>query len=126
MLRIYLPSSTDLKLCSDVIIVDFVDTWTFVTEFMSRHLGLNIWVLANGSKIICQPLGHLLGPRSQVLTQAHKWPPIATRDRTYLSIVRTDPTFWPIFVRTYLPTPTYLLGILNISFIEKLPKIIIF
>ena len=53
---------------------------------------------------------------------------VFTRDRTYLSIVRTrtDPTFWPIFVRTYLPTPTYLLDILNISFIEKLPKIIIF
>ena len=43
MLRIYLPSSTDLKLCSDVPIVDFVDTWTFVTIFTSRHLGPNIW-----------------------------------------------------------------------------------
>ena len=64
MLRIYLPSSTDLKLCSDVAIVDFVDTWTFVAVFTSRHLGPNIWVLANGSKIICQPLGHLLGPGS--------------------------------------------------------------
>ena len=64
MLRIYLPSSTDLKLCSDVPIVDFVDTWTFVTKSMSRNLGPNIWVLANGSKIICQPLGHLLGPGS--------------------------------------------------------------
>ena len=64
MLRIYLPSSTDLKLCSDVPIVDFVDTWTFVTVFMSRHLGPNIWVLANGSKMICQTLEHLLGPGS--------------------------------------------------------------
>ena len=54
----------DLKLCSDVPIVDFVDTWTFVTIFTSRHLGPNIWVLANGSKMICQPLGHLLGPGS--------------------------------------------------------------
>ena len=33
MLRIYLPSSTDLKLCSDVPIVDCVDTWSFVTVF---------------------------------------------------------------------------------------------
>ena len=64
MLRIYLPSSTSLKLCSDIPTVDFVDTRTFVTVFMSRHLGPNIWVLANGSKIICQPLGHLLGPGS--------------------------------------------------------------
>ena len=39
MLRIYLHSSTNLKLCSDVPIVDFVDTWT------SRYLGSNIWVL---------------------------------------------------------------------------------
>ena len=62
MLQIYLPSSTDLKLCSDVPTVDFVDTWTFVTIFMSRYLGPNIWVLANRSKMICQPLGHLLGP----------------------------------------------------------------
>ena len=64
MLRIYLPSSTDLKLCSDVPIVNFVDTWTFVTIFTSRHLSPNIWVLAKGSKMICQPLEHLLGPRS--------------------------------------------------------------
>ena len=62
MLRIYLPSSTDLKLYSDVPIVNFVDTWTFFTVFMSRHLGPNIWVLANGSKMIFQPLRHLLGP----------------------------------------------------------------
>ena len=61
MLRIYLPSSTDLKLCSDVPIVNFVDTWTFVTIFTSRHLSPNIWVLAKGSKMICQPLEHLLG-----------------------------------------------------------------
>ena len=54
----------DLKLCSDVPIVNFVDTWTFVTVFTSRHLGRNIWVLANGSKMICQPLEHLLGPGS--------------------------------------------------------------
>ena len=58
MLWIYLPSSTDLKLCSDVPTVNFVDTWTFVTVFMSRYLGPNIWVLANRSKMICQPLGH--------------------------------------------------------------------
>ena len=64
MFWIYLPSSTDLKLCSDVPIVDFVDTWIFVTILTSRHLGSNIWVLANGSKMICQPLGHLLGPGS--------------------------------------------------------------
>ena len=51
MLRIYLPSSTDLKQCSDVPISDFVDTRTFVTKSMSRHLGPNI----------CQPLEHLLG-----------------------------------------------------------------
>ena len=59
----------------------------------------------------------------QMTTYSH---PVRTRDRAYLSIVRTrtDPTFWPIFVRTYLPSPTYLLDILNISFIEKLPKII--
>ena len=57
MLWIYPPSSTDLKLYSDVPTVDFVDTWTFVTVFTSRHLGPNIWVLANGSKMICQPLG---------------------------------------------------------------------
>ena len=67
MLRIYLPSSTDLKLCSDVPIIDFIDKWTFVTVFTSRQLGPNIWVLANGSKMICQHLGHLLGPGSQVL-----------------------------------------------------------
>ena len=30
---------------------------SFVTVFTSRHLGPNIWVLANGSKMICQPLG---------------------------------------------------------------------
>ena len=35
MLRIYLPSSTDLKLYSDVPIVNFVDTVTLVT----LHLG---------------------------------------------------------------------------------------
>ena len=35
MLRIYLPSSMDLKLCSDVPIV--------VTVFTSWHLGPNIW-----------------------------------------------------------------------------------
>ena len=64
MLRIYLPSSMDLKLCADVPTVDFVNTWTFVTIFTSRHLGPNIWVLANGSRIIFQPLGHLLGPGS--------------------------------------------------------------
>ena len=45
MLRIYLPSSTDLKLCSDVPTVDFVNKWTFVTIFTSRYLGSNIWVL---------------------------------------------------------------------------------
>ena len=38
MLRIYLPSSTDLELCSDVPTVDFVDTWTFVTVFKSRYI----------------------------------------------------------------------------------------
>ena len=65
MLRIYLPLSTDLKLCSDVPTVDFVDTWTFVTVFMSNHLDPNTWVIANGSKTICQPLGHLLGPGSE-------------------------------------------------------------
>ena len=47
MLRIYLPSSTDLKLCSDVPTINFVDTWTFVTIFTSRYLGPNIWVLAD-------------------------------------------------------------------------------
>ena len=49
---------------------------------------------------------------------------VVTRDRTYLSIVRTrtNPTFWPFFVRTYLPTPTYLFSLMNITFIEKLPK----
>ena len=62
MLQIYLPLSMDLKLCSNVPTVNFVDTWTFVTVFTSRYLSLIIWVLANGSKIICQPLGHLLGP----------------------------------------------------------------
>ena len=61
MLRIYLPKSTDLKLCSDV------PTWTFVTIFKSRHLDPNNWVLANGSKTIYQTLGHLLGPGSRVL-----------------------------------------------------------
>ena len=64
MLQIYLPSSMDLKLCSYVPTVDFIDTLTFVTVFTSRHLGPNIWVLANGSKMICQPLAHLLGPGS--------------------------------------------------------------
>ena len=54
MLQIYLPSSTDLKLYSYVRIVDFVDTWTCITIYMSRHLGPNI----------CQPLEHLLGPGS--------------------------------------------------------------
>ena len=51
-----------------------------------------------------------------------------SKDRTYLFIARTrtDPTFWPFFVRTYLPTPTDLFGLLNIGFTEKLPKIIIF
>ena len=63
MLQIYLPSSTDLKLYSDVPIITH-DTWTIVTIFMSRHLGPNFWVLANGSKIIYQPLRHLLGPGS--------------------------------------------------------------
>ena len=56
MLRIYLPSSIGLKLCSDVPSVDFVDTWTFVTIFTSRYLGPNIWVLANKSKMICHQL----------------------------------------------------------------------
>ena len=41
MLRIYLPSSTDLKLCSNIPTVNFVDTWTFVTVFTSRYLNIN-------------------------------------------------------------------------------------
>ena len=49
MLWIYLPLSTDLKLCSDVPTVDFVDTWTFITIFTSRHLGPSIWVPSFGS-----------------------------------------------------------------------------
>ena len=64
-----LEVNTDLKLCSHVPIVDFFNTWTFVTVFTSRHLGPNIWVLANGSKMICQPLGHLLGPGYWVQSQ---------------------------------------------------------
>ena len=43
MLWIYLPSSTDLKLCSNVPIIHFVNTWTFLTVFTSRNLGPNIW-----------------------------------------------------------------------------------
>ena len=52
----------------------------------------------------------------------------STKDRTTSCIVgtRTYPTFWPFFVRTYLPTPTYLFSLLNINFTEKLPKIIFF
>ena len=44
----------DLKLCSHLPTVNFVDTWTFITIFTSRsrHSGPNIWVLANGSKKI--------------------------------------------------------------------------
>ena len=44
----------DLKLCSNLPTVNFIDTWTFVTIFTSRsrHSGPNIWVLANGSKKI--------------------------------------------------------------------------
>ena len=51
-----------------------------------------------------------------------------TKDRTYLFIARTRtyPTFWPSFVRTYLPTPTDLFGFLNIDFTKKLPKIVFF
>ena len=51
---------------------------------------------------------------------------ILSRDRTTSCIVRTRtyPTFWLFFVRTYLPTPTYLFRLLNINFTEKLPKII--
>ena len=41
----------------------------FKSVFTSRHLGPNIWVLANGSKMICQPLGQLLGPGSWVQSQ---------------------------------------------------------
>ena len=50
---------------------------------------------------------------------------VMIKDRTTSCIVgtRTYPTFWPFFVRTYLPTPTYLFSLLNINFIEKLPKI---
>ena len=59
----------DMKLCSNVPTVDFVDTWTFVTIFKSRHLDPNNWVLANGSIMIYQPLGHLLGPGSRVWCQ---------------------------------------------------------
>ena len=44
MLRIYLPSSTDLKLCSDVPTVDFINKWTFVT-----YLHPGTWVLTSGS-----------------------------------------------------------------------------
>ena len=70
MVCIYLPQSTDLKLYSDVPTVDFVDTWTFVTVFTSRDLGANIWVLANGSKMICQPLG-LIRDKVYHLDQSH-------------------------------------------------------
>ena len=87
MLRIYLPSSTDLKLCSNVPIIDFVDTWTFICHRIyvsnpylrpgtwvltsgSLQMGLkwfvNLWDTGNWSKMICQPLGHLLGPGSRV------------------------------------------------------------
>ena len=87
MLRIYLPSSTDLKLCSDVPIIDFVNTWTFICHRIyvsnpylrpgtwvltsgSLQMGLkwfvNLWDTGNWSKMICQPLGHLLGPGSRV------------------------------------------------------------
>ena len=45
MLRISLPSSMDLKLCSNVPVVNFVDTWTFVTVFTS-----SIWVPSFGSR----------------------------------------------------------------------------
>ena len=88
MLRIYLPLSTDLKLCSNVPTptVNFVDTWTFVTVFTSRHLGPNIWVLANGSKIICQPLGHLLGPGFS---------------HTLFIFYKERPVFWLVFFSIY-------------------------
>ena len=62
----------------------------------------------------------------KILSKTPKRQPLSSeaRDRTYLFIVRTrtDPTFWPFFVRTYLPTPTYLFSLLNINFIEKLQK----
>ena len=53
---------------------------------------------------------------------------VVGKDRTYLFIARTRtyPTFWPSFVRTYLPTPTDLFGFLNIDFTKKLPKIVFF
>ena len=104
MLRIYLPSSTDLKLCSDVPTVDFVDTWTFVTESMSRHLGPNIWVLANGSKMISQPLGHLLGPGSWVLGPViWVWP---MSNLIFMCLVSWDPR-----PRTQIPRPrTQIIG----------------
>ena len=79
MLRIYLPSSTNFKLCSDVPTVDCIDTWTFITIICpgtwvltsgSLQMGLkwfvNLWDTGNWSKMICQPLGHLLGPGSWV------------------------------------------------------------
>ena len=58
MLRIYLPSSMDLKLCSDVPIVNFIDTKTFATlhsgpsswvqKFESQYSGHVIWVPSVG------------------------------------------------------------------------------
>ena len=59
----------DLKLCSDVPTVNFVDTWTFVIApyLPPGTWSPNIWDLANGCKLICQPLGDLLGPVSRVL-----------------------------------------------------------
>ena len=35
----------------------------YLQSTSSTH-GHYIWILANGSEMICQPLGHLLGPRS--------------------------------------------------------------
>ena len=42
MLRIYLPLSTNFKLCSDGPIGNCVDTWTFVTRFETNLTYLNL------------------------------------------------------------------------------------
>ena len=64
MLRIYLPSYNGFDAPMYLSLTSSTHGHSFVTVFTSRHLGPNIWVLANGSKMICQPLGHLLGPGS--------------------------------------------------------------
>ena len=69
MHRIYLPLSTDLKLCSESELLMYLQSTSLTHGHSSPYLRPVTWVHTNGSKMICQPLGRLLGPESGAKVQ---------------------------------------------------------